>query len=324
MAAAVTLNGIGGAGDGVTGTVGVTGTSSITLNKGTYHSGSDQTYAGPVSLLADTSVTSDSGNVTFTSTIDGAHALSVLASLGGIAVDGLIGGTTALTALTLTGQTVLLSGIDHGGSAGVTGTVTVSGGSTLGEGTYHSGGTQTFTGPVLLAANTVMTSDSGDLRFVGTESTINSLSSESLVSLGLTAASSTGTVSLGGSVGDTTKLSSLLVDPASIVLGGAVYDTTGDQTYSQAVTLGASTSLTSDTGNITFLSTMDGAHSLSVAASDGTVSLKDRRRLGAAGHPRRHRRRDHAGRHHRPQPPAAESFSGPVTALACQRDPDLR
>ncbi len=90
-------------------------------------------------------------------------------------------------------------------------------------------------------------------------------------SLALTAASSTGTVSLGGSVGDAMKLASLAVDPASIVLGGAVYHTAGDQTYSQAVTLGASTSLTSDSGNITFLSTINGtaAGAQSLAASAG-------------------------------------------------------
>ncbi|HUN47612.1 MAG TPA: filamentous hemagglutinin N-terminal domain-containing protein, partial [Stellaceae bacterium] len=255
----VSLNGIGGTEDGVTGTVSVTAANGISLDGGTYHSGGDQTYAGPVSLLADTSVTSDSGSVLFGSSIDGAHALTVLASQA-IEVDGLIGSITALDSLTFTGNTVQLSGIDHEGSAGVTGTVTISadGGITLYEGTYHSGDTQTYTGPVLLMADTTITSDSGDLRFVGTATTINSGPSDGVFSLSLFAAPDTGTVSLGGSVGDQSALASLYVDPASIILNGAVYNTVGDQTYVQAVTLGTSTSLTSSEGSIFFKSTIDG------------------------------------------------------------------
>ncbi len=73
-------------------------------------------------------------------------------------------------------------------------------------------------------------------------------------------------MSLGGSVGGLVELASLDVDPCQIVLGGAIYHTTGDQTYSQAVTLGANTSLTSDSGNITFKSTIDGGQSLTATA----------------------------------------------------------
>ncbi|HTZ77318.1 MAG TPA: hypothetical protein VMC10_05405, partial [Stellaceae bacterium] len=249
----VSLNGIGTAGaDGVTGAVSVTGGSGISLAEGTYRSGGDQTYTGPVTLLADTSVTSDGGTVSFTSTVNGAHFLSVLASKA-ITVGGLIGGTTALTSLTANGSTVSLNGIGTAGADGVTGTVSVTGGGiSLAEGTYHSGSDQTYTGPVTLAADTTMTSDGGDLRFAGTQSTINGTHALSLVA-------ASGTVSLGGSVGNTAELTGLDVDPASIILGGALYHTAGDQTYSQAVTLGASTSLASDSGSITFLSTIDGS-----------------------------------------------------------------
>ncbi len=253
----VQLDGIGGAGVGVSGTVAVTG-GGISLSGTTYHGGSDQTYAGPVALLADTSVTSEAGNVTFTGTIDGAHALSVAASAGAVAVDGLIGGGTALTSLDINGAAVTLTGIGGEGD-GVTGAISVTGtgGITLNEGTYRSDGTQAYNGAATLGADTVVTSDSGNIAFTSTIDGAHALSLQAAA----------GTVSLGGSVGTTIALTSLLVDPIGIVLGGAAYHTVGDQTYSQAVTLGANTALTSDTGNILFASTVDGGGSLTATAS---------------------------------------------------------
>jgi filamentous hemagglutinin family protein len=244
---------------------------SIILGGSTYHTSGGQTYLEAVSLAANAALTSDSGSIVFKKTIDGAQSLTATAGQT-VEVDGLIGSGAALAALSLGGSAVILNGIDHGGSAGVSGAVNVAGTSaiTLNEGTYHSGAAQAYTGPVALTADTTMTSDSGDLDFVGTQSTINGAHSLSLQA-------TAGTVSLGGSVGNATELTSLLVDPVGIILGGAAYHTTGDQTYSQAVTLGANTVLTSDNGNINFLSTIDGAtsggQSLTATAASGAIAV---------------------------------------------------
>jgi len=143
---------------------------------------------------------------------------------------------------------------------------------TLGGTTLHSSGSQSFTGPVLLTSSENLTSDHGDIRFIGTGSTIN----DTVVgadTLSLVAA--LGVVSLGGSVGDTAALSSLAVDPTGIVLGSSIYHTVGDQTYSEGVSLGADAALTSDSGSIRFLASIDGGHALSLQAGLGNVSLKN-------------------------------------------------
>ncbi len=177
---------------------------------------------------------------------------------------GIIRSTTPLAGLTLDAKTITLSGIDHAGAAGVSGTVGITASSviTLGSTAYHSGGNQTYTGSVVLAGNETVTSDTGNIGFGGP---ING-------SFALSLFATSGTVSL-GDVGTTTKLASLLVDPALILLDGTTYHTAGNQIYSQAVTLGADATLTSDTGNVAFANTIDGAHGLSVTASAGTVTV---------------------------------------------------
>ncbi len=264
-ATTVTLSGIGSAGTaGVSGGVSVTGTSVIDLGGSAYHAGGSETFAGPVALLTNETVTSDSGSITFGGTVNGAHALSVSANSGTIGVGGVIGGTTALADLTLGAKTIALSGVDHSGTAGVTGTIALTASSliTLGGTAYHSGGDQSYTGPVVLAASETVTSDTGGITFGGP---INGAVALSLVA-------TSGTVSL-GNVGTTTKLASLFVDPAGIVLDGTTYRTTGSQTYSAAVTLGSDATLTSDAGNVTFTGTVDGTHALSVTAATGTVGV---------------------------------------------------
>src|SRR4029077_8532654 len=155
-------------------------------------------------------------------------------------------------------------------SPGVTGTVSIAGTSliTLAGSAYHSGGSESLSGPVALLHDETLTSDSGDIRFVGTTSTINGG-----FALSLKAASSSGTVSLGGSVGSATALTSLVVDPATIALGGSTYHTTLGPTYSFGVSLGADATLISDQGGIAFLATIDGSHSLGLSAASGAVHV---------------------------------------------------
>jgi hypothetical protein len=264
-ATTVTLSGIGTPGSaGVTGAVSITASGLIVANGATDHSGGSESFSGPFLLAGDATLISDAANITFTSTVGGAHALSASADSGSIGVAGIIGSTTPLASLTLDAKTITLSGIDHAGAAGVSGTVGITASSviTLGSTAYHSGGNQTYTGSVVLAGNETVTSDTGNIGFGGP---ING-------SFALSLFATSGTVSL-GDVGTTTKLASLLVDPALILLDGTTYHTAGNQIYSQAVTLGADATLTSDTGNVAFANTIDGAHGLSVTASAGTVTV---------------------------------------------------
>jgi len=87
------------------------------------------------------------------------------------------------------------------------------------------------------------------------------------------ALASTGNTALAGLVGDTVRLGSLSVTAGGTMnLAGGSINTTGAQTYNGVVLLGASTVLNSSaTGNIDFVSTLDGAHALEVQTAGVTT-----------------------------------------------------
>ncbi|HTS93434.1 MAG TPA: hypothetical protein VMG55_15590, partial [Stellaceae bacterium] len=243
-AAATTFDGSVGSGTALTS---LTVAHTADLNGGSVTTSGAQTYNGPVVLTSDMVLTGSA--VTFASALDaaavGAEGLSIAVGGGAVLFEGNVGGT-ALSSLTVTA-----GGISFGATGGSL---------------VHTTGSQSFTGPVVLLHDESMTSDAGSIFFVGTGSTINGAHA-------LTLLASAGTVSLGGSAGNTTALTTLSVDPAAIVLGGSTYHTTGGQTYSEAVTLGSDAVITADSGGIVFTQTIDGAHSLSLIASAGTVSV---------------------------------------------------
>jgi hypothetical protein len=77
---------------------------------------------------------------------------------------------------------------------------------------------------------------------------------------------STGTTTFGGVVGGTTPLMTLTVSGAggTTAINGGAITTTGNQTYNNAVTLGANDTVTTTAGNILFASTLNGAFNLSL------------------------------------------------------------
>ena len=205
------------------------------------------TIAGPVTLAGDVVVSAGSGDVTFGGTVNGAKALAVN-STGATRFNGTVGGTTALTSLTT----------DAGGTLGLL-AVTTTGAQSYGEAVTLAGlytaGSFTAAGPVTLAGDSTVTATS--ITFV---STIDGARA-------LTLNGGTGAITLGGAVGGTTRLGALSVTGSgtttlagvvkvaslttdaggSTVLNGGSVDTTGAQSYGDAVTLGADTVLTGTT-----------------------------------------------------------------------------
>src|SRR5439155_12303004 len=96
------------AGDTVTGmtTLSVSGTSAI--NTGTVSGSGNQTYAGAVTLGTSVTISSGPGDVTFSSTINGAYTFAVN-SAGVTTFAAAVGGSTPLVSLTTDalGQTYL-------------------------------------------------------------------------------------------------------------------------------------------------------------------------------------------------------------------------
>jgi filamentous hemagglutinin family protein len=200
-----------------------------------------QTYNDAVVLTGATTLAS-SGNaaIALAGTVDGAQALTVNTT-GASSFGGAIGGTTALTSLTT--------------NAG--GTTTISGG------TIRTTGAQQFNDAVTLGANAVLTGTSGSFPSIagaGNDLTLNYSSSQALQ----------------GSV--FTGIRNLAIGGGGITsLTGAI-STTGTQTYSDTLSLGAGAMLalqssgTGAAGNIS-LSAVTGSTRPLTVMSDGNIAL---------------------------------------------------
>ncbi len=279
-----------------TGAIDIEGTN-IDLNSGVYESDDGNiTFTGPVDLTVDTTVDSDkdndgtNGKILFTSTVNGAKALTLDADGGAVELRGAVGGTTKLTSLTVDGGQIDLNTVATTGAIDIEGTNIDLNGATY----YSDDGDITFTGPVDLHANVTVDSDAND------DSTDGDISFSSTINGGRTLSldADGGSVTVGGAVGGTTKLTSMTVTGGSvslksvrtsgvitvtgtgITLNGNYYSDDGNITFTGPVTLAGAVRVDSDKdnvntdGNITFTSTIDGGKTLSLDADGGSVDLQ--------------------------------------------------
>ncbi len=277
-----------------TGVIDIDGTN-IDLNAGSYTSNDGNIiFRGAVDLHVNVMVNSDEdddsadGNITFTSTIDGAHTLTLDADGGAVTVGGAVGGGTKLTSLTVDGGQIDLN------SVGTTGVIDIDGSNIdLNGATYRSDdGNITFDGAVDLHASVTVDSDrdndgtDGNITFTSTIDGAHTLTLDA----------DTGSVSLSGAAGGTTRLTSLTVDGGQIALnsvattgaididgsnidlnGTAYTSNDGDIDFRAAVDLHANVRVDSDAdndgtdGDITFHSTVDGGRTLTLDADGGSV-----------------------------------------------------
>jgi filamentous hemagglutinin family protein len=256
------------------------------LNGGSVKTTGAQDYKGAVTLGTDNTLSGSA--VGFASTVDGAHELTVD---GPATLGGKVGEVAALAALNLKGTAALnggsvkttgaqdykgavtlgtdntLSGSAVGFAAAVDGAhgLTVNGATTLGAkvgegtelaaltlngtaalngGSVKTTGAQAYNGEVALGSDNVLNGST-----IGFGSTVNG-------AYGLTA---NGATTLGGSVGNATKLTALAVNGTAALNGGSV-KTIGGQAYNGAVSLGSDNTL--EGSAIGFASSVNGANSL--------------------------------------------------------------
>ncbi|MDE1149842.1 MAG: SapC family protein [Azospirillaceae bacterium] len=187
----------------------------------------DQTYAGAVTLGADTTLTSTGGTITLAAGADGTTAGGQsLIIVGNTALTGAFGGTTALNALSVTGTAALNGGVTTAASQTYLGAVTLAGDTTLTGGdtvafaaTVDGGHALVITGGNAVTFSGVVggTSRLGDL-------TVNT-SGATTFDGAVTAASVTTDV------------------PGTLFINGGSVDTTGTQTYGERAVIGADTTL---------------------------------------------------------------------------------
>jgi filamentous hemagglutinin family protein len=285
-------------------------------------SGNFQTYTGPVTLLGDVTLTNtgSSGAITFTSTVDGAHGLSVINANNAVSFGGAVGGSTPLASLTVTSG----GGITLGGNVSTIGaqnyndavqlnaTNTQLTGSTVTAPSGITGGGLAITGNASLAGVSSLTSlsVSGTTGLSGNVTTSSTQSYGGDVTLnGDTTLGSGGNVTFGGKVdsgssgqsltvnagsntvifdkpvGGTSLLNALASNGSGPVVLDANVSTSGAQTYGGAVELGDNVTLSGS--SVTFNSTIDNLtstqQSLTVDAAGGLVSFNGAVGAGSNG-----------------------------------------
>lgn len=214
------------------------------INGGSITTTGFQTYNDPVTIGANTVLNSTAaGNITFVTTLNGPFTLAV--NTAGITTfGGPVGGITALNSITT----------DAAGSTSING------------GTVTTFATQTYNDPVNLGATTTITSTgaaaAGNVTF---NSTVNGAFALTVNTAGAT--------TFNGAVGNTAALVSLTTDaPGSVAINGGAVTTTTFQTYNDAATIGADTTVTSTgAGNITFAQTLDGAFNFTANTAGQTI-----------------------------------------------------
>ncbi len=264
---------------------------------------------GPVTLGSAISMTTNAsggGNIFFvgsSSTINGAQSLILNSGTGAISMGGAVGGTTPLTSLTATATgvgTITQSSTVRTSTGNVVynsaGTITIGG-----DITTTSTGAISITGPVVLSGPVTMNTSAGNtnILFSGSGTTIDGAQS-------LTLTAGTGTITLGGAVGNTTPLTSLtatVTGAGSITQSSTVRTSTGNVTYSAGAlgTVGITNNITTTAngaisitgpvsllgnismntsagggGDISFVgstSTINGPQSLSVTSGSGSITF---------------------------------------------------
>ncbi|MFC5525027.1 filamentous hemagglutinin N-terminal domain-containing protein, partial [Rhodanobacter ginsengisoli] len=270
---------------------------STALNGNVTTSGA-QTYNDVVTLGGDITLATTNSAVSFAGTVDNAtataRALTVNAGAGAVTLTGAVGSSVingALGALIVnsTGQTTF------GSTVAAASMLTNAGGSTALNGNVTTSGTQTYNDALTLGSNITLATTNSAVSFGST------VDNATATARALTVNAGTGAVTFSGAVGSSVAngaLGALIVNSsvglttfgstvaaASLVTdaggGTALYgnvSTSGAQTYNDAVTLGADATLASSgSGTIGFVSTLDGAHNLTVNTG-GLASF-----AGAAG-----------------------------------------
>ncbi|MDE2342295.1 MAG: filamentous hemagglutinin N-terminal domain-containing protein, partial [Betaproteobacteria bacterium] len=202
--------------------------------------------AGSTTLNGDTSVTTGSGAVTFTGSVDGNAALAIT-STGTTTFGGTVGSATALTNLSVSGGTTVLNG------------------------NVNTSGAQSYGGAVTLGNSATLNAGSGNVTFNNTVNDANATGTDSLT------VTTSGTTQFNSTVGASKALAGLTVNSGSTTLKGNL-SVNGPIDFSSGVTLGNNVTVTEGAASsVVFGGTIDdsvaGAHSLTISAPTGTLSL---------------------------------------------------
>ncbi len=192
----------------------------------------NQTYGGNATVGATSTLTTTNSNVLFSGTTTLADDLTVQAGGGDMTFTGAVNGPADLTANS-TGATTF--GSTAGATTALASLTTDAGGATVLNGNMTTSGAQTYGDNVTLDAASTLTSTAGMISLQKVDGAFS-----------FTVSGATG-VTLNGQIGSATPLASFTAAAPghAITLNASLVKTTGDQTYSDALLLGATTTLQS-------------------------------------------------------------------------------
>ncbi|HQU42916.1 MAG TPA: hypothetical protein PK867_08890, partial [Pirellulales bacterium] len=215
------------------------------------------TLNAPVTLTGDVAITTNGGDMSFSGTVDGAHALTLSPGSGNVLFGGNVGATTPLTSLTVNGA----------GTTTVDANVTTTGSQAYQEAVKLAA---TPIAPAITLVQSLVTTDS-DVTFAQT------VDAAAAGVQGLSLSVGSGDVKFGNNLGATAALASLSVNGTgtTTLLGNVA--TTGSESYNEAAVIAGLLTLTTTNADVTFSQTVDGitvpADSLTISVGTGNVNL---------------------------------------------------
>ncbi|MBS3904607.1 MAG: hypothetical protein KGZ39_04715 [Simkania sp.] len=206
-------------------------------------------FAGPIVLSADSSIDTSSGlgSINIAQTINGAHNLTLAATTGVIAVQGVIGGTTPPTGLILQGS----NGITLSSTMTIGGPVSV----VSAKGTTTFGGALTASGDITLGVDALTLNRA--IKTIGTGKIIITNSGDMILGSGAVPLISATTFTQSGGGG--------------VSLGMNIIST-GNLQFGSNILLTNSVTMDSNGGALT-LANVDGAYNLTLVAGTGSMTL---------------------------------------------------
>jgi len=188
-------------------------------NNITVTGGNSLVFSSPVSLTGTSNITSNNANITFSSTLNGAQALTLIGGSGTVTFTGAVGGTAPLTNIVFTSANLIQIG----------NSLTVSGANPL-----------LFPSPVSLTGTSSINSNNANITF---NSTLNGAQA-------LTVTGGSGTTTFTGAVGGTTPLTSLSAAAATITQSSTA-KTTGALSYTGSTAINIPNNITTSGGIVT-------------------------------------------------------------------------
>ncbi len=277
----------------------VSGTSTSAINTASITTTGNQSYGGPITLGANTTLTGSS--ITLGSTVNGSgYSLGLtgnavftdnLSSLSSLAVSGT--STINAASITTTGNQSYAGLVTLGNAnATLTGSTPTFTTGIAGAGknlTLNFSGTTALNGPAFTSIANLTIGNAGQTTLSGTLTTSASQTYNNPITLGANTTLTGSTITLGNTVngggyslilngnsifnGALSSLSSLTVNGTSAINAASI-TTAGQQSYDGAISLLSNTTLSSTTGSeFSFGSAINGARALTVSSSGRTTFL---------------------------------------------------